>query len=68
MTQEFARLAVAVGHVALINLAMKAGMGRMLLTPFRGRRGESPSRSISYSRSSHYGSCSRPGGWDYGAG
>lgn len=35
MTQEIARIAVAVGHVALVNLAVKAATGRLLLAPFR---------------------------------
>lgn len=35
MTQEFARMAVSVGHVALINLAVKGGAGRAILAPFK---------------------------------
>lgn len=34
-TQEFARLLMSVGHVALINLAVKAAAGRWLLSPFK---------------------------------
>ena len=34
-TQELARLAVSLGHVALINLAVKAASGRRLLAPFK---------------------------------
>jgi uncharacterized protein len=34
MTQEYARVAVTIGHIALINLLMKAVMGRKLLAPF----------------------------------
>lgn len=32
---EYARIAVAVGHVALINLLMKTGAGRTILSPFK---------------------------------
>ena len=35
MTAEFARLAVTLGHVALINLAVKAATGRTLLAPLK---------------------------------
>ncbi|MDG2532426.1 DUF418 domain-containing protein [Sphingomonas sp. HITSZ_GF] len=35
MTQEFARMAVSVGHVALINLAVKGAAGRAILNPFK---------------------------------
>ncbi|WP_159976488.1 MULTISPECIES: DUF418 domain-containing protein [unclassified Novosphingobium] len=35
ITDEFARLAVTLGHVALFNLAMKTGAGRSLLAPFK---------------------------------
>ncbi|HEY6816667.1 MAG TPA: DUF418 domain-containing protein [Croceibacterium sp.] len=35
MTQEFARIAVSVGHVALFNLAVRFAAGRFLLTPFK---------------------------------
>lgn len=35
ITQEFARMAVSIGHVALINLAVKGGAGRALLGPFK---------------------------------
>lgn len=34
-TQEFARLAVTLGHVAAINLLMKGGAGRLILAPFK---------------------------------
>lgn len=34
-TQEFARIAVSIGHVALVNLAMKSVAGARLLHPFR---------------------------------
>jgi uncharacterized protein len=34
MTQEYARLAVTIGHIALVNLLMKAVAGRKLLWPF----------------------------------
>ena len=34
-TQELARLSVSLGHVALINLAVKAAAGRRLLAPFK---------------------------------
>ena len=34
MTAELARIAVTLGHVALINLLMRAGLGRKLLWPF----------------------------------
>jgi uncharacterized protein len=34
MTQEYARLAVTIGHIALINLLMQAVAGRKLLAPF----------------------------------
>ncbi len=33
-THELARIAVSIGHVALINLLMKAALGRKLLHPF----------------------------------
>ncbi|AXB76302.1 DUF418 domain-containing protein [Novosphingobium sp. P6W] len=35
ITEEFARLAVTLGHVALFNLAMRTGAGRSLLAPFK---------------------------------
>lgn len=35
MTQEFARMAVSVGHVALVNLAVKGRVGRAILGPFK---------------------------------
>ncbi|MEP9357265.1 DUF418 domain-containing protein [Sphingomonas sp. KR3-1] len=35
MTAEFARMAVSIGHVALVNLAVKSGAGRALLAPFK---------------------------------
>lgn len=35
ITGEFARLAVTLGHVGLINLLMKGGAGRVLLSPFK---------------------------------
>jgi uncharacterized protein len=34
MTQEYARIAVTIGHIALVNLLMKAVIGRKLLHPF----------------------------------
>lgn len=34
MTQEYARLAVTIGHIALVNLLMQAVAGRKLLAPF----------------------------------
>ncbi|HEX8302179.1 DUF418 domain-containing protein [Sphingomonas sp.] len=34
-TAEFARMAMSVGHVALINLLVKGGAGRSLLAPFK---------------------------------
>lgn len=34
-TQEFARIAVSVGHVAMINLAAKAAAGRAVFAPFK---------------------------------
>lgn len=34
MTQEYARLAVTIGHIALVNLLMRAVMGRKILYPF----------------------------------
>jgi uncharacterized protein len=34
MTQEYARIAVTIGHIALVNLLMKGVMGRKLLSPF----------------------------------
>jgi uncharacterized protein len=34
-TTDFARLAVSVGHIALINLAVKSGVGRAILSPFK---------------------------------
>lgn len=34
MTQEYARIAVTIGHIALINLLMQAVAGRKLLAPF----------------------------------
>jgi uncharacterized protein len=34
MTQEYARLAVTIGHIALVNLLMRAAAGRKLLAPF----------------------------------
>ena len=34
-TQEFSRIAVSIGHLALINLAMKSGFGRAVLSPFK---------------------------------
>jgi uncharacterized protein len=35
ITQEFARIAVSIGHVALVNLAMKSVAGTRLLAPFK---------------------------------
>jgi uncharacterized protein len=35
MTAEFARLAVAVGHIALVNLAVKSVTGARILAPFK---------------------------------
>lgn len=35
ITAEFARLAVSLGHVALVNLLVKAAAGRSLLAPFK---------------------------------
>lgn len=35
MTSEFARLAVSLGHVALVNLLVKAAAGRSLLAPLK---------------------------------
>lgn len=35
ITEEYARLAVSIGHVALVNLVMKAAIGRRLLVPFK---------------------------------
>lgn len=35
VTQEFARLATSVGHVALVNLAIRTRIGHRLLAPFR---------------------------------
>ncbi len=35
MTQELARIAVTLGHVALINLAVKAAAGRSVLAPLK---------------------------------
>lgn len=35
MTQEAARIAMTIGHVALINLAFKLAAGRALLAPFK---------------------------------
>jgi uncharacterized protein len=35
ITDEFARLAVTLGHVGLLNLAMKTGAGRAVLAPFK---------------------------------
>jgi uncharacterized protein len=34
-TQEFSRIAVSIGHLALINLAMKSAPGRAILSPFK---------------------------------
>jgi uncharacterized protein len=34
-TQEFARIAVSIGHVALINLAVKSAAGRTVFAPFK---------------------------------
>jgi uncharacterized protein len=34
MTQEYARIAVSIGHIALVNLLMRAVAGRKLLWPF----------------------------------
>jgi uncharacterized protein len=34
MTQEYARIAVSIGHIALVNLLMRAAAGRKLLWPF----------------------------------
>lgn len=34
-TQEFARIAVSIGHVALINLAVKSAAGRAVFAPFK---------------------------------
>jgi uncharacterized protein len=34
-TLEFARIGMAIGHVALINLAVKSGLGRAILAPFK---------------------------------
>lgn len=34
-TQEFARIAVSIGHVALVNLVVKSAAGRALLAPFK---------------------------------
>jgi uncharacterized protein len=35
MTGEFARLAVSLGHVALINLAVKSVVGSVIMSPFK---------------------------------
>lgn len=35
MTSEFARLAVTVGHIALVNLAVKTVVGSQILAPFK---------------------------------
>jgi len=35
MTQEFARIAVSLGHLALVNLIVKTAVGRSLLGPFK---------------------------------
>ncbi|MEG3179804.1 DUF418 domain-containing protein [Sphingomonas sp. LT1P40] len=35
ITQEFARLAMGLGHIALINLIFKSGLGRTILSPFK---------------------------------
>ncbi len=35
ITAEFARLSVAVGHIALINLAVKSAAGSQILAPFK---------------------------------
>ncbi|MES2444666.1 MAG: DUF418 domain-containing protein [Pseudomonadota bacterium] len=35
ITIEFARVAVAVGHIALVNLMVKSGAGRAILAPFK---------------------------------
>ncbi|MEI9927105.1 MAG: DUF418 domain-containing protein [Sphingomonas sp.] len=35
MTQEAARIAMSIGHVALVNLAVRSGAGRALLAPFK---------------------------------
>lgn len=35
MTQEFARIAVSVGHVAMINLVVKSTAGRAVFAPFK---------------------------------
>ncbi|MCW3837534.1 DUF418 domain-containing protein [Sphingomonas canadensis] len=35
MTTEIARIAVSIGHVALINLLVRAAAGRLLLAPFK---------------------------------
>jgi uncharacterized protein len=34
-TQEFARMAVSVGHVAMVNLAVKSAAGRAVFAPFK---------------------------------
>jgi uncharacterized protein len=34
-SQELARIATAVGHLALVNLAVKSGIGRAILSPFK---------------------------------
>jgi uncharacterized protein len=34
-SQEFARIAMAVGHLALVNLAVKSGIGRAIFSPFK---------------------------------
>lgn len=34
MTQEYARIAVSIGHIAAVNLLMRAATGRKLLWPF----------------------------------
>lgn len=35
ITQEFARIAVSVGHVALINLVVRSKLGALILSPFK---------------------------------
>jgi uncharacterized protein len=35
ITQEFARMAVSIGHVALVNLAVRGAAGRLVLSPFK---------------------------------
>jgi uncharacterized protein len=35
ITQEYARLAVSLGHLALVNLIVKAAIGRTILSPFK---------------------------------